>query len=228
MERETFLNEDRWLNDQSSIINEQFDKAAQELQECGIRLLAGSAPPLAHKNQEARILTLVPERFSRTDAPALSLSVLATKRGGPPRYVVSIQVASDLTRDALRSLVAKHPEIWEKAYLHAGFWVGAGADTELFKRTEQLTESGCPDLTLRAVVLFSDSTANIREAIMSIGLLYRAIFDEVSGAGKLLRLFAALENKAGKAPPKKFQRLIPTMMLPGNQDELLIILTVLY
>lgn len=67
-----------WLRHQGSILADIFERAANELQEAGIRMLIGSLPPMLGETSGAITLHLTPTRYSKNDSTeALELSLRA-------------------------------------------------------------------------------------------------------------------------------------------------------
>jgi hypothetical protein len=205
---ETQLDLERWLRQQSGVIHELFEKAGTELQGAGVRLLLGSAPPTPEDLDYAKRITLLPLRFASLKSDeSLSLSLMATIRKGPPRYVVVLEVSGESTCQAVRKLVLKHEDIWDKTYLKTGLWIGEGANISLLRNVSQIKESTCDKLCITGVFLHSDMSRTIQQGVMVMGVLYRSILDELSDAGKMARLCAQLSNCLENATPR-FQRII--------------------
>src|SRR6185437_1690868 len=107
------LDAERWLRQQSGVIHDLFDRAATELEVTGIRLLLGSTPPALEDLDKGKRITILPLRLVRSgDDEALSLSLLATIKGGTPRYVVILEVSGPLTCRALRKLALECEDVW--------------------------------------------------------------------------------------------------------------------
>lgn len=205
---ETQLDSERWLRQQSGVIHELFEKAATELQGAGVRLLLGSAPPTSEDLDCGKRIALRPLRFTGIkNNESLSLSLMATIRRGPPRYVVVLGVSGELTYQAVQKLVLKHEDIWDKTYLRTGLWIGEGANTNLLRNVSQIRESTCDKLCITGVFLHSDMSRTIQQGVMVMGVLYRSILDELSDAGKMGRLYAQMNNCLEHATPR-FQRII--------------------
>jgi len=199
---------DTWLRQQSGIIRDIFERAATELQASGIRLVAGSVSPMLEDLDYAKRISLLPLRFSSSDGEeSLSLSVLATTRRGPPRYAVVLEVSGVSPFQALQRLVIEHADIWDKAYLRTGLWIGEGANVKLLNDLSQITQSTGSKLSITGVFLHSDLGLTIQQGVMTMGLLYRSILDELSGAGKMGRLYAQLNNSLDHCT-SRFQRMI--------------------
>jgi hypothetical protein len=201
------LDTEHWLRQQRGVIRDVFERAAEELQGSGIRLLAGSVPPSSEDLDHAKSIKLVPLRFSDSnDGESLSLSLLATARRGPPRYAVALKVSGALTFQALRKLATEHSDIWRRAYLRNGLWIGEGENAELLSDLSQITQSKGAGLSIAGVFLHSDLSRTIEQGVMLLGLLYRSMLDELSGASKMGKLYAQLTNRLDNYVPR-FQRM---------------------
>jgi hypothetical protein len=202
------FNGETWLRQQASIIDDLFERAAVELQANGIRLLAGSAPPKPEDLESTKKITLLPLRFSISNGEeSLSLSLLATTRKGPPRYAVKLEVLGVLTREALQRLAIEYADIWDKAYLKTGLWIDEGANAQPLNDLSQITRITSSRLNIAGAFLRADLGLTIQQGVMTMGLLYRSVLDELSGAGKMSRLYAQLNNCLGNRTPS-FQRII--------------------
>jgi hypothetical protein len=182
-----------WLRQQSGVIEDIFERAASELQTSGIRLRTGSAPPKVEECDSTRKITLSPLRFSNGDE-LLSLCLLATTRGGPRRYVVMLEISGVATCEAFRRLASNYAEVWERGYLKTGLWVGDRTDWKLLNHLSQITQAATSNLSISGTFLHSDMGRTIQEGLMSVGVLYRSVLDELSGVGKMDRLYAQLSN----------------------------------
>jgi hypothetical protein len=208
MRLDTTLDTDRWLRQQSGVIHDVFERAAEELQSSGIRLLVGSVQPALEDMDQCKSITIVPLRFSGSnDDEALSLSLLATTRRGPPRYMVVLAVSGILTVRALRNLATEHADIWKKAYLKNGLWISDGENTHALCDLSQIIQNAGTSLRITGVFLHSDLSRTIQQGVMVIGILYRSILDELSEAGKMGRLYAQLSNSLDNSIPR-FQRIV--------------------
>ena len=202
------LDAERWLRQQSGVIHELFERAAEELLESGIRLFVGSVPPRSEDLECGKSIKLVPLRFSGSnDSESLSLSLLATTKRGPPRYAIVLEASCALTIQALRKLAMDHPDIWHRAYLRSGLWIGEGENTQLLSDLSQVTQGTGAKLRFTGVFLHSDLSHSIQQGLMVLGVLYRSILDELSEAGKMERLYSQLSNRLGKYQPT-FQRIV--------------------
>jgi hypothetical protein len=201
-------NADRWLRQQSSIIPDLFEKAAVELEASGIRLLAGSVPPIVEECDNTKRVGISPLRFSKSNTEEfLSLSLLASIRGGPLRYTVSLRIRGDLTREAFQKLANEYAAVWSQAYLTIGLWIGGGGDWELLNHLDQLSLTGNAELNISGTFLHSDMTRRIQDGLLLMAVLYRSMLDELAGAGKMSRLYAQLSNRIEGRKPT-FQRII--------------------
>jgi len=203
------LEGEAWLRFQSSVLEDLFQKAAVELEASGIRLLTGSGPFKFGKSDGVRSVGISPSRFSGPNTEELlSLYLSASTRGGPPRYVVSLEIEGALTGQAFRKLVAEYACVWTQAYLTIGLWVDGGSDWKLLNHLNQLS-LGAANLrvTIGGTFLHSEMPRTIQQGLMLIGVLYRSVLDELSSAGKMGRLYAQLSNGLDGQRPT-FQRLI--------------------
>jgi hypothetical protein len=127
--------------------------------------------------------------------------------GGPPRYVVSVRIRGELTREAFRKLASGYAAVWSQAYLTIGLWIGDGADWKLLNHLHQLSLTTNPELSISGTFLHSDMPRSIQDGLLLMGVLYRSMLDELAGAGKMSRLYTQLRNSlAGRRPT--FQRII--------------------
>jgi hypothetical protein len=199
---------ERWLRQQGSRVHDLFETAAKESRDNGIQLLLGSSPPTLEELECSRQITILPLRFLTSSGKvSLSLSLLATIEGGPSRYAVIVDAIGQLPVQALRKLILEHEEIWEKAYLRTGLWIGKGANTRLLNNASQIIESDGDGICITGVFLHSDLSRTIQQGVMVLGLLYRSILDELSDAGKMRRLYAQLTKSLDSGKPR-FQRII--------------------
>lgn len=205
---DTPFDAERWLGQQSGFIQDLFETAAEELQASGIRLLAGSVPPSSENLDYSKSIKLVPLRFSGSNATeSLSLTLLATNRRGPPRYAVVLEVSGTLTIQALRKLAMEHADIWERAYLKTGLWIGEGANTELLNHLSQVTQSIGAKLSITGMFLHSDLSRTIQQGVMVLGVLYRSVLDELSEVSRMGRLYAQLNSHLDNYTPR-FERIL--------------------
>lgn len=201
-------NSERWLRQQSSIIPDLFEKAAVELEASGIRLLAGSVPPMVEECDSTKRVGISPLRFSNSNTEELlSLSLLASMRGGPPRYIVSVRIRGELTREAFHKLASGYAAVWSQGYLAIGLWIGDGADWKLLNHLHQLSLTGNAEFSISGTFLHSDMTRSIQDGLLLMAVLYRSMLDELAGAGKMNRLYAQLSNSLEGRKPT-FQRII--------------------
>lgn len=199
---------ERWLRYQGNVIGEILERAAGELDAVGIRLLAGSADPMLEDLDGARRISLLPLRFSQPKSEdSLSLRLTATTKGGPPRYLVALQVSGPLACGSLRRLAIEFTDIWEKAYLSTGLWIGEGRCAQRLTQVSQITHSLESSYLITGPFLPSDPSRTIQHGLMTMGVLYRSVLDEIAGAVKLRRLHAQLSSLLGNRP-LIFQRLI--------------------
>jgi hypothetical protein len=202
------LDAERWLRQQNGVVHDLFDRAATELQNSGIRLLLGSTPPILEELDSGKRITIRPLRFASSNGnESLSLSLLATIRGGAPRYVVVLEVSGPLTCQALQKLASEYEDVWDKAYLRTGLWIGEDANTRRLSEVSQIRESTGEKLCITGVFLHSDLSRTIQQGVMVMGMLYRSVLDELSNAGKMRRLYAQLSNCLDNVTPR-FQRMI--------------------
>lgn len=196
-----------WLGRQSALVIDLFERAATELEASGIRLLAGSIPPKFEECDCSKKIGISPLRFS-TGEEFLSLSLEASTRGGAPRYVVRLEIRGALVSQSLFNLVNGYPDVWTRAYLMSGLWIGDGTNWNLLNHFDQL--SVLPSYTTVSIggaFLHSDMPRTIQEGVMVVGVLYRSVLDELSNAGKMSRLYTQLSNILGERMPI-FRRLL--------------------
>lgn len=200
------LDLERWLRQQRGEIHDIFERAAEELQSSGIRLLIGSMPPVLEDQDGCTSIKIAPLRFGDSNRnEALSLSLAATTRRGPPRYLVVLEVSGVLVIQALQKLATEHQDIWEKTYLKNGFWMSDSSNALALNTLSQITQSGSSGYHITVVFLHSDMSQTIRLGVMVMGILYRSILDEIAEASKMGRLFTQLINSLGNNIPR-FQR----------------------
>jgi hypothetical protein len=171
-------------------------------------LLIGSVLPKADDDDHVKAITLLPLRFaSPASADTLSLSLLATTRNGPARYAVAFKVSGALTCAAVRELADKHADIWEKTHLKSGLWIGDGASAVLLNDLSQIKVDTISQLGITGMFLHSDLRRTIQHGVMTMGVLYRSVLDELAGADRVRRLYAqlnaSLDNRASS-----FQRMV--------------------
>jgi len=205
---DTTLDTERWLRQQSGVIHDLFERATEELQSGGIRLLIGSVQPVLEDQEECKSIKIIPLRFSGSnDNDALSLSLVATIRRGPPRYMVVLGVSGILVIQALRELATEHTDIWETTYVRNGLWISDGENTHALSALSQIMQSASTSLRITGVFLHSDLNRTIRHGVMVMGILYRSILDELSEASKMARLYTQLSNCLDNSIPR-FQRIV--------------------
>ena len=184
---------DQWLRRQTGVIRDLFEQAAADLEASGIRLLAGSLPPKSEDSDSVKRITLMPLRFSGSNGQQLlSLSLLATKNRGAARYIVALEMAGPVPCHALQSLAMEYADIWNRAYIRVGLWISEGEESKLLNDLSQITQSATSGVSLAGAFLHSDIGGTIQQGVMMVGLLYRSILDEISGACKMSRLYAQL------------------------------------
>ena len=149
-----------------------------------------------------------PLRFSNSNTEELlSFSLLASMRGGPPRYIVSVRIRGELTREAFHKLASGYAAVWSQGYLAIGLWIGDGADWKLLNHLHQLSLTGNAEFSISGTFLHSDMTRSIQDGLLLMAVLYRSMLDELAGAGKMNRLYAQLSNSLEGRKPT-FQRII--------------------
>lgn len=196
-----------WLSRQSSILPDIFERAATELEANGVRLRTGSFSPKIEECDCVKRIAISPLRFSRREE-FLSLSLAASTRGGPPRYVVLLEVSGTPTIQALYNLVSAYSDVWSKGYVMSGLWLGDGTDWELLNRLDQLVPQACnPKIAIASTFLHSAMPRTIQDGLMLVAVLYRSVLDELSSAAKMGRLYSQFTNSLHGRKPS-FQRLI--------------------
>ena len=103
--------------------------------------------------------------------------------------------------------MVEYAHIYEKVYLKTGLWIGEGANATLLNHLSQITQNENSKLRITGVFLHSDLSLTIQRGVMTIGLLYRSILDELSGASKMSRLYAQLNNSLDNCTAS-FQRIV--------------------
>jgi hypothetical protein len=189
-------------------VPEIFDRAAAELQAVGIRLLLGSGSPVWEDLASVKRLTVVPLRFASSNGnESLSLTLAATIQGGPPRYVVTLEVLGPLTCHAVQKLALECQDVWNGAYLRAGLWIGEGVNTRALNDISQIVGGKLERVTIAGVFLHSDFSRTVQQGLMVIAVLYRSILDHLSEAAKMRKLFNQLAHDKANVTPR-FQRII--------------------
>jgi hypothetical protein len=191
-----------WLSNQNSVIGDLFTRATEELQAIGVRVLTGSHAPSFEVYDKFIRIQLRPLRFSsECNDDALSLSMSASAQGGPPRYVIALEAHGEAVAGALRRLSACNQEYWQKFYVRRGLWLDSPQGTYPLNDLSKLSGSNCKRITLSGVFLHSDLTKTIQAGLYVMGLLYRSVLDELSGASKFRNLTAQLEDSLGGNHP---------------------------
>lgn len=199
---------DRWIRDQTSIVSELFTRATDDLQAAGVRVLTGSNPPHADTNGKGTQIHLTPLRFLSEDGDsALSLKVGASANGGPPRYVVTLEINGSEAVEALRRLFLDSGDYWKKFYIGSGMWLTTADGTQLLNELSDIRQIKHDRFTVSAVFLHSDLGTAIRSGVMVMGVLYRGVLDELCGTCRLRNLVAQLDQCLG-GPSPRFQRTI--------------------
>lgn len=196
-----------WLGRQRDILTDIFDRAATELGTSGIRLLTGSLCPKLEECDCAKRIAISPLRFSSGEE-FVSLSLAADARGGPPRYVVLLKIRGFHPLEAFHKLGSQYAELCGRAYLMTGLWISDAADWRLLNHLGQLSVARA-DLSVRigGTFLHSDMPRTIQDGFMLVGVLYRSLLDELSGAGKMARLYSRFTNSLDGRRPS-FRRMI--------------------
>jgi hypothetical protein len=192
----------RWLNEQTSFINDLFTRAAEELHAAGVRILTGSNAPIFDDFKDETRILLTPLRFSNKDSDAaLALNISASVHGGPPRFVITQGIHGLTGVEALRSLSSCNPDPWRRFYAGHGLWLTNAEGARLLNDSTKMNEIAGSWLTVSAVFLHSDLSRTIQAGVMVMGLLYRGLLDELSGASRFGNLAARLdEHLAGQNP----------------------------
>jgi hypothetical protein len=207
-EPDTQLDAESWLRQQNSVIQDLFDRATTELQGSGIRILLGSTHPTLTDMDYGKRVTIQPIRFTDSNgSDSLSLSLSATIKGGPPRYVVVLEATGSLTCQALEKLSLEHEDVWNKLYLRTGLWIGEPPNTRLLSDVSQIRGRNGDRIRIAGAFLHSDLGRTVEQGVMVIGVLYRGILDQLSDAGKMRRLYAQLHRCLDHTAPR-FQRII--------------------
>lgn len=193
----------RWLREQGSVINDLFTRATEELHAAGIRILTGSNAPIFNDSNNETRIRLTPLRFSNKDSDAaLALNVSASVHGGPPRYIIMQEIYGPTAIEALCRLSSCNPDSWRKFYAGHGLWLADTQGTHLLNDSSKIKETTGSWLTLSAVFLHSDLGRTIQAGIMVMGVLYRSLLDELSGASKFRNLTAQLDERLGGQDPR--------------------------
>ena len=202
------VDKEHWLLEQKSIVTDLFTQATGELQSAGIRILTGSCPPVLDATSDSPRIYLTPLRYSNPDnGPALELNLAATTRGGPARYTITLQIHGPQGIEALRNLSRNNPDWWQKLYVGRGLWLNDGKETQILNDLSKITNYASDKLQLTAVLLHSEWNRAIQRGIKVMGLLYRSVLDELSGASKLSNLATLLMDLLDGHPPQ-FERYI--------------------
>jgi hypothetical protein len=200
-----------WLRHQGSILADLFERAANELQEAGIRILIGSLPPTFGETSGAITLHLTPIRYSKNDSTeALELTLRAVSDPEPKRYEVAVGLNGSDPIDALREMIAEHDNIWQELYLGNGLWVSRDGSLNPLQTVAQLSEGDHSDLKIVAGYLHSAFPRSIVEGVMIQGTLYRGLLDEICGARTMSKHFRSLTRRLGGRVPR-LQRLVRPM-----------------
>ncbi len=205
-------NAERWLWEQKSIITELFESAADELESAGVRLRAGSSPPVLEDMLDGRRIRLTPTRLSQLpDGGAFALTLLATVKGGPHRYEIILEISGAQPLEALKHLGEAHAEVWQRVYLRNGLWLVQGGNIDSLNEIQQLMPNQDPNLAIVAAFLHSELPRTIIEGAMLLGTLYRCIFDELCGVTRMTKLCNLLANKLGGRIPRLHRDVRPSI-----------------
>jgi hypothetical protein len=178
-----------WQSQQMSALDVIFDSAVDELNLAGVRILTGSLPPVRENLPSVAQIALTPIRYGLDITKgSLTLTLRATATNGPGRYIVALQISGEEPNQALARLMDKNPDVWRTHYLDVGLWVRDGEDTEHLNILNQLRNRKSTSVSISGVMLHSSSGYTVQAALMSIGVLYRSVLDELSNASKMARL----------------------------------------
>lgn len=204
-------NSELWLRHQRGVLADLLERAANELQEAGIRMLVGSSPPSLDETPVATTMHLTPIRYSKgASTGTLELSLRAVLNPRPQRYEIAVGLTGPHPIGTLRQMVEGHADIWQQLYLGNGFWVARDGSVDPLQTVAQLTEGNHSSLTIAAAYLHSALPHTIVEGVMLMGTLYRGLLDEMCGARTMSRHFSSLTKRLGGRIPR-LQRLVRPM-----------------
>jgi hypothetical protein len=179
-----------------------FDRAVEELDAAGVRLLTGSLPPGQENLPSVAQITLIPVRYGKSSANAsFALSLSATAANGPGRYIVTLQMSGEEPMQALNRLMDNNSDVWRANYLGVGLWIHDGEHMEHLNSIEQIRTHKSATIAISGVILHSSSGYAVQAGLMSMAVIYRSLLDELSGASKLTKLSrCVLQRLDGQSP----------------------------
>lgn len=191
-----------WQSRQSIALRDIFDRAVEQLDVAGVRLLTGSLPPTHENLSSIAQIKLIPIRYRKsvaTFAP-LALSLSATATNGPGRYIVALRTSGEESHQAFNRLTDKNLDIWRANYLAVGLWIYDSEHMELLNSIEQIRIQKSA-MTISGVFLHSSSRYAVQAGLMSMAVLYRSLLDKLSEVSKMARLSTCvLQQLDGQRP----------------------------
>jgi len=179
-----------------------FDRAVEELDSAGVRLLTGSSPPRQENLSSVAQITLTPIRFGNNSANAsFALSVSATATNGPGRYVVTLRSSGREPHQALIRLTSKNSDVWRANYIEVGLWIYDAEHIEHLNSIQQIENNESATIAISGVVLHSSSGYAVRAGLMSMAVIYRSLLDELSDASKMAKLSNNVLRQLGGQRP---------------------------
>ncbi|HLZ51311.1 MAG TPA: hypothetical protein VKP61_11185 [Candidatus Acidoferrum sp.] len=191
-----------WQDRQMIALDDIFDKAVDELDAAGVRLLTGSLPPRQENLPSVAQITIIPVRYANSnDNASFALSLSATATNGPGRYIVTLRTSGEEPHQALKRLTDKNSDVWCANYLGVGLWIHDGEHMEHLNRIEQIKTRKGATIAISGVILHSSSGYVVRAGLMSIAVVYRSLLDELSDASKMAKLSnCVLQQLDGQRP----------------------------
>ena len=171
-----------------AVLSDIFERAVEELQIAGLRLLIGSMPPLHEHLHSGPQISLVPARFANAATAPLALRISATAENGPCRFIVNLGISGEDACCAVERLIENHPEIWSANYLGIGLWISWNRQIVHLNDLEQLRADRGVARNITGVLLHCSTGRAVQAGLMWMSVIYRSVLDELSDSSRMPRL----------------------------------------